>query len=436
MKTEHELPPPDPTTRGRYDRFRNEVMAGGSVTESPVDEDPPATLAGKLTGLVILGLIVWLAFVNTWMFIFVVGIIISVFLHETGHFVTARMTGMKATQFFLGFGPRLWSFRRGETEYGVRALPLGAYVRIIGMNNMDDVPPADEARTYRQQTFPRRLLVISAGSIMHMLVAMLLLFTVYAVRGELVEQPGAEVSALPAGSPAATAGLQEGDIVVSVGGTVVDGPEQLGRAVRSNEPGTAVPVVVVRDGSEQTIEVTLGRNTDRSDPNFGNALLGVSSTGVAEWEDRSLGSAAVNSVTDLFPVAWESTQGVVKVLNPINIVNHLTGASDDVTTRPTTVVGITQVSGTVGENEGFIGVLLILAALNVFVGVFNMFPLLPLDGGHAAIAVYERFRERGGRYRRYFTDVSRLMPFAMGVIVVLLFLFMSGLYLDIAKPLR
>jgi membrane-associated protease RseP (regulator of RpoE activity) len=149
-----------------------------------------------------------------------------------------------------------------------------------------------------------------------------------------------------------------------------------------------------------------------------------------------VGSAAVNSVTDLFPVAWESTQGVVKVLNPINIVNHLTGATDDVATRPTTVVGITQVSGTVGENEGFIGVLLILAALNVFVGVFNMFPLLPLDGGHAAIAVYERFRERGGRYRRYFTDVSKLMPFAMGVIVVLLFLFMSGLYLDIAKPLR
>ena len=86
MKTEHELPPPDPATRGRYDRFRNEVMAGGSVTESPVEADPPATLAGKLTGLVILGLIVLLAFVNTWMFIFVVGIIVSVFLHETGHF--------------------------------------------------------------------------------------------------------------------------------------------------------------------------------------------------------------------------------------------------------------------------------------------------------------------------------------------------------------
>ena len=128
--------------------------------------------------------------VNLWMFVFAVGILISVFLHEAGHFVTARMTGMKATQFFLGFGPRLWSFHRGETEYGVRALPLGAFVRIIGMNNMDEVPPADEARTYRQKSYPRRMLVISAGSLMHLLIAIVLLFGIYSTRGELVEQSG------------------------------------------------------------------------------------------------------------------------------------------------------------------------------------------------------------------------------------------------------
>jgi membrane-associated protease RseP (regulator of RpoE activity) len=148
----------------------------------------------------------------------------------------------------------------------------------------------------------------------------------------------------------------------------------------------------------------------------------------------SLGGAAVSSVTDLLPVTWESTKGVVQVLNPVNIVNHLTGETDDLSTRPTTVVGITQASGTIGETEGIIGVLYLLAVLNVFVGVFNMFPLLPLDGGHAAIATYERFRERDGR--RYFADVNKLMPFAMGVIIVLLALFMSGLYLDVTQPLR
>ena len=131
---------------------------------------------------------------SVWWFVFVVGVLIAIFLHELGHFVTARWTGMKATQFFIGFGPRLWSFRRGETEYGVRALPLGAFVRIIGMNNMDEVPEADEARTYRQQSYPKRLLVISAGSIMHMLIAVLLLFAVYSIDGEQVERGGVDIS--------------------------------------------------------------------------------------------------------------------------------------------------------------------------------------------------------------------------------------------------
>ena len=120
----------------------------------------------------------------------------------------------------------------------------------------------------------------------------------------------------------------------------------------------------------------------------------------------------------------------------MNIFDHLSGESDDLATRPTTVVGVTQVSGDVGETEGFIGVLYLLAALNVFVGVFNMFPLLPLDGGHAAdrhLRAAPRARPHG---QRYFADVAKLMPFAMGVIVVLVFLFMSGLYLDITDPSR
>lgn len=422
--------------RGRYDRFRNEVMAGGSVTEQPAsdDDEPAAGLVGAVTGVGFVVLLGWLAFTNMWMFVFTIGILISVFLHETGHFVTARMTGMKATQFFLGFGPRVWSFHRGETEYGVRALPFGAFVRIIGMNNMDDVPPADEARTYRQQSYPRRMLVISAGSLMHLLIAIVLLFAVYSIRGEFVERAGSEIGTVQTNGPAEEAGLADGDIIMNIDGLAIDGPEELGAAVRSHEPGDVVDVVVEREGTELTIAVGLGANTDEDSPNFGTALLGVSSGTPGEWQEMSVGDAAVSSVTDLFPMAWESTKGVVQVLNPVNIWNHLSGETDDLATRPTTVVGVTQVSGTVGETEGIIGMLYLLAALNVFVGVFNMFPLLPLDGGHAAIATYERVRERGGR--RYFADVSRLMPFAMGVIVVLLVLFMSGLYLDITQPLR
>ena len=128
------------------------------------------------------------------------------------------------------------------------------------------------------------------------------------------------------------------------------------------------------------------------------------------------------------------TKGAVRVLNPVNIATHLAGTNDDLETRPTTLVGVTGLSDDIGESQGIIGILFLLAILNVFVGVFNMFPLLPLDGGHAAIAIYERIRERSGQ--RYYADVTKLMPFAMAVMTVLLFLFASGLYLDVTDPVR
>jgi membrane-associated protease RseP (regulator of RpoE activity) len=423
----------------RVERAKSEIMAGGAVTENGDDE-----LAGGWQGLVamaaILALFAWLAVVNIWIFVFVVGVVISIFLHELGHYVTAKRTGMKVTQFFLFFGPRLWSFRRGETEYGVRALPLGAFVRIIGMNRMDEVEPADEGRTYRQQGFPQRLLVISAGSIMHMFIAVVLLFAVYATQGELTsrDEPRVIVGAAAEELPAGQAGIRADDEIVSIGGTAVTSADELGETVRSFEPGEVVPVEIIRDGQTSTILVGLGSNANvaETDPLFGSALLGVSSYSPPLYEDHSVASAAVNSVTDIVPVSWESMKGIVKVLNPVNIVGHLIGTNDDLETRPTTLYGVATVSDDVGESAGLAGVLYLLAVLNVFVGVFNMMPLLPLDGGHAAIAVYERVQERRRKMaQRYFADVERLMPFAMGVITVLVLLMFTGLYLDITKPI-
>jgi membrane-associated protease RseP (regulator of RpoE activity) len=415
-----------------FDKFKGEMMAGGSVEEQPDDQ-----MAGGWRGaagvLGIVALLAWLAMVNIWWFAFVVGVLIAVFMHELGHFVTARMTGMKATQFFIGFGPRLWSFRRGETEYGVRALPLGAFVRIIGMNGMDDVDPVDEQRTYRVKSYPRRMLVITAGSLMHVFMAIALLFTVYMIDGEFVQRTGAEVTFVEPSGPAFSDGIREGDVVLAVDGATVSGPARLGELVRANAPGDTVMFEILRDGRAMTLGVGLGANTDETSPLFGQPYIGVGSNGVFETIDHGVAGAAVNSVTDIFPVAWESTKGVINVLNPVNIIGHLSGTTDDLTTRPTTLVGVTGISDDVGEARGFMGILYLLAVLNVFVGVFNMFPLLPLDGGHAAIATYERFRERNGA--RYYADVARLMPFAMGVITILLFLFLSGLYLDITDPL-
>lgn len=427
-----QLTPPKLTEKelSRVAKAKSEIMAGGAVTENLTEDELAGGWKGALSMLGIAALVAWLGFANFWIFVFVVGVVISIFLHELGHYLTARWTGMKVTQFFLFFGPRLWSFRRGETEYGVRLIPLGAFVRIIGMNRMDEVDPGDEARTYRQKSFPRRLLVISAGSIMHMLIAVVLLFGVYAVAGEETFSDGARVSQLSAGGPAAGAGVLPGDIVVAVDGVSVDSPAELGEAIRTNEPGDNVVLGVIRDGELVALTLALGVN------NSGDALAGISSGSVFDTINHSIPAAAGNAVTDIFPFAWESTKGVVKVLNPVNIVNHVTGDNDDLSSRPTTLYGVAQVSDDVGESSGWAGMVLLLAVLNVFVGVFNMFPLLPLDGGHAAIAVYERVREaERGSKRRYFADVERLMPFTMGVVTVLAMLMFAGLYLDISQPL-
>ena len=431
MTTTHELPPPEVPKRRPSGRFTNEVMAGGSVVEK-ADDELVGGLRGGLGVAVIIALIGVLAVFSIWWLVFVVGVLIAIFLHELGHFSTARWTGMKATQFFIGFGPRVWSFRRGETEYGVRALPLGAFVRIIGMNNMDDVEPGDEDRTYRSKSYPRRLLVISAGSIMHMLLAIVLLFTVYVADGETVARDGAEIGTVEQSGPAFAAGLQPGDVVVSIDGEPVSGASDLGRIVQSNAPQSTLVFGVLRDGQAVDLPVSLGANIDESSPLFGKSYIGVSSGAYYDTIEHSVPAAAANAVTDIFPTSWEMTKGAVKVLNPVNIFTHVVGTNDDLATRPTTLVGVTGLSDDVGESQGLIGILYLLAVLNVFIGVFNMFPLLPLDGGHAAIATYERVRERNGQ--RYYADVAKMMPFAMAVMTVLLFLFMSGLYLDITDP--
>ena len=431
MTTTHELPPPEVPKRRPSGRFTNEVMAGGSVVEK-ADDELVGGLRGALGVAVIIGLIAVLAVFSIWWLVFVVGVLIAIFLLELGHFSTARWTGMKATQFFIGFGPRIWSFRRGETEYGVRALPLGAFVRIIGMNNMDDIEPGDEDRTYRSKSYPRRLLVISAGSIMHMLLAIVLLFTVYVADGETVARDGAEIGTVEQSGPAFAAGLQPGDVVVSIDGAPVSGASDLGRIVQSNAPQSTLVFGVLRDGQAVDLPVSLGANIDESSPLFGKSYIGVSSGAYYDTIEHSVPAAAANAVTDIFPTSWEMTKGAVKVLNPVNIFTHVVGTNDDLATRPTTLVGVTGLSDDVGESQGLIGILYLLAVLNVFIGVFNMFPLLPLDGGHAAIATYERIRERNGK--RYYADVAKMMPFAMAVMTVLLFLFMSGLYLDITDP--
>ena len=411
-----------------YNKFRDEIVAGGDTVDQPNrNNDRRTTVVGSC---VLVGLFIWLGFSNPWTLVFVVGLIVSVLLHELGHFLTARRTGMKVTQFFMGFGPRLWSMQRKEVEYGIRALPLGAFVRIVGMNNLDECDPIDESRAYRAQSYPKRLLVITAGSLMHGIIALVLFFGVYTISGRYSETGNVVVMSAPApNSPAQQSGVLVDDIVREIDGVVVLTREQFVEQIVSKTPGQVVSVIVERAGKPTTLTLTLGKNpVDESIAYFG----------VSSW---SLDYVRVNpfkavgyATQDLVVTAGRSVVGVFVVLNPVNIFNSVVDDTADPSSRPGTVIGASQLGGEIGRQDGLKGVLLLLAGVNVFVGVFNMFPLLPFDGGHAAIATYERFRSR--RNKPYRADVGKMVPVATMVVGLLAVLLVVGLYLDVTQPIR
>ena len=230
-------------------------------TESPAEAMPERASEPRndFTGLVLLiGAILALGFLAGWGWAFVVSaIIFMIFMHELGHYLTARATGMKVTEFFIGFGPRLWSIRKGETEYGVKGIPAGAYVRIIGMNNLDPVDPGDEDRSYRVKSFPRKLLVVSAGSIMHFLMALVLLVALLMAYGVNADDGSWEVGSVSDASAALALELDCGDRIIRLDGEEVTDFGSFGDVVEARG-GQRVEVVWERDGEVRTDTVTLG----------------------------------------------------------------------------------------------------------------------------------------------------------------------------------
>ena len=420
-------------------------------------------LAALILGIVALGVfggVGWLAMVGA--------IVVMIFLHELGHYLTAKWSGMKVTEFFLFFGPKIWSFKRGETEYGIKCLPFGAYVRIVGMSNLEtDVAPEDEPRTFRQQSYPKRLLVVSAGSIMHMLQAFVLLFVMFTMLGVPGHQPLAEriggpppddtawtIGEVTAGSAAAAAGLEVGDDIVSVGGTELGEWTDLGDQVAPH-PGDTVDVVLVRDGETLEVPVTLGARPAREGESEGQkGFLGIS----PEYAEMP------TVRTDPFNGLVESVQYTGELMGQTvsGLASFFTGGVDDfaadvaeggATAAPAPTSGGASSGATVEEDndqrllsifgiarlgagsfeEGMFGFLMLMVVVNISLGLLNMIPLLPLDGGHAAIATYERIRSIGGR--RYMADVSRLLPITYAFFMFMMLLGVSAIYLDIVDPI-
>ena len=510
-------------------------LAGGA-------RNPKVRFAGlRLAAMVaVLGLI---GFSSPWTLVVILALVLMIFLHELGHFVMARRAGMKATEFFIGFGPRIWSFHRGETEYGVKAIPAGAYVKIIGMHNIESVDPADEPRTYRQKSFGQRVGVAAAGSTMHFILAIGLIYVALVGIGQPAGtlDPEAQYrqwfvkSVLP-GSGAEAAGIEPGDRIISIDGRRTEVFDDVRGAVDERD-GETVPVVYERDGEVIEADLTLkefsswivdrvpeGSSLEEAGVMVGDQLVSVNGTEVssattAEALTERLAHLADEPVSavlerddeqftttlDLSTLSLYGRNGFVGIgrglpgVEKVGVVEGLVAAprefanltvtsvqalgrfftpggisdfagqvtsarsdraettaeqraasqpvsettatmadssnnSNNGENRLISIYGLVNIGSSVGEVDP--GALIVLfAMINVFIGVFNLVPMLPFDGGHVAIAVYEKIQEIRLKRRRYLADVGRLVPFANLVVVIMGMLFISTIYLDVANPL-
>jgi membrane-associated protease RseP (regulator of RpoE activity) len=396
-----------------------------------------------------------------WIFgvvLFALGICISVALHEAGHMVTAKAFGMKVRRYFIGFGPRIWSFRRGETEYGLKAIPLGGFCDIAGMTALDEVTPDEAKRAMWRFPAWKRVVVMSAGSITHFILGFLILYMMAATMGlpnlsfdlagtkpqvgqvmDCVQDKTAtsdQACAPGAPAPIKDAGMQVGDVITAVNGT----PTRTWSEVVSSVEKLSGPAAFTVLRGDQTLNLTVNVAQVKAPDNRTVGAIGMAVVTPPAFIDYSAASAfggAVGFTGDMFVRTW---QGLMAFPEKIpKVIEAIGGAQRDPDT-PVSVVGASRLGGEAVEAGVWELFLLLLASLNFFVGVFNLLPLLPLDGGHIAIVLYEKVRDwlrklrgqpAGGPvdYTRL-TAVTMVVVFIGGAVVLL------TVTADLVNPIR
>lgn len=416
--------------------------------------------------------------------LFALCILISVSLHEAGHMGTAKLFGMRVTRYFIGFGPTIWSFRRGETEYGFKWLPFGGFVKITGMTEQEEdeeeVPPEDMHRVFWRKPLWQRTLVLAAGSVTHFVLGFLILWilvafvaapnpayaqevstsTAVVVSPCLTQPDPAECTDADEPSPAAAAGLRDGDRVVAVNGKQIAGERcLLPDAISGTEPTSwtcavlairALPadqpadLVIERDGESMTIPVT--PHTVEI-PTSDGGVQKLNQIGIAQ--QAPVGVAAtitygpvegVGAAVDLTgDMAVRMAEAVTRIPEKVPALwNAIIGEERDAET-PVSVVGASRLGGEMVENEAWASFFLLLATLNYFIGLFNLVPLLPMDGGHIAIAWYERVRSWWAAKRRRpdpgRVDYLKLMPLTYTVLIIMVGFTLLTVTADIVNPI-
>jgi len=419
--------------------------------------------------------------------VLVVGIIVSVALHELGHMIPAKRFGVRVSQYMVGFGPTIWSRTKGETEYGFKWILAGGYVRLIGMYppappdsrprrgriaelvrsareaSADEILPGQESRAFYNLSAPKKLVVMLGGPVMNLVIAFVLLTIVQVGFGALqvdtqvrsvaacVPSSSAEADATctpgtDSTSPAAAAGLQEGDRITAVDGVATPTWDEVSEAIRQSG-GSTITLEVDRDGATQTLSMT-PRTVQRTVV----AEDGSSSVQAVPVIGVSPGYTYVRQSIGTVPgLVWDQVAGTVKAVAtlPVQVAKvaqsafgHTARSQDTIMS----VVGVGRVAGEVTSTDTaglpgtvhLVQMLVLLASLNIALFVFNLIPLPPLDGGHVVGALYEGARRQvarwRGRQRPGPADTARLVPVAYGAFIVLTAMGVLLMYADVVAP--
>lgn len=372
-------------------------------------------------------------------------LVLSIVIHEAGHFWTARRFGMKAERFFVGFGPTLWSTQRGETEVGLKAIPAGGFVKITGMSRSEAVDPADEPRAFYNQPPYQRAIVLVAGVVTHFVLAALLIWGGLTF-SELPRFDGmqpvvsAAVGSVEEGTAAEAAGLEPGDELLTIAGRDATDPEAAVEAIASR-PGETIEIAVLRDGEEEVLTATLPETGPDGEE---RGFLGVAIAGLPQFVSYGPGEAVVATFVgdaSIFAQANAFIRGLGQALSPESLSAWLQQA-DGQTPRsdagPISVVGIGQAVGALGDADAWSGVLLLMIQIQIVVGFLNIIPLPPFDGGHLAQLAVEStvngVRRLLGKTPDWELSPAVVTPLALAVLLLVVGFAATAIYIDIVNP--
>ena len=432
------------------------------------------------------------------------GVGLSIALHEIGHLVPAKKFGVKVTQYMVGFGPTVWSRNKGETEYGVKAIPLGGYIRMIGMfppkpgdpenqlrasstgrftqlmdqarqDSMDEVGPGDEHRVFYKLSVPKKVVIMLGGPFMNLLIAFVLLggiLTLYGIptatplvssvatcvpsAAPTIDKPQPDCAPGDPASPATRAGLQKDDRIVSVNGTPVTLWDQVTPLIRQSA-GQPMTLVVERNGSQVTLQAPIAAlnraayvDTDKVKVDANGKVVTEQVGYLGATPSGELIKGTVLQVPGFVWNAFTQTASVVVNVpqKMVGVVQAAFGSGERDPNGPISVVGVGRVGGEIASADlgadsttaKLMTLLSLLAALNMALFVFNLIPLLPLDGGHVAGALWEGAKRTWARVRHKpnpgYVDVAKALPIAYTMAFVLITMSALLIYADIVKPVK